>query len=279
MRNRKNRIRSIALSGIIAASMLLSGCGKKTSMWTFHIEDMEIDMATSFTDILELLDDNDIYGIDPITLKVYDTDGEDSKISINKNIIENDGFVFMWHEEDDDEELTSFSITKNRGLFKKYESADKINRKTDEDDLPDNYLYLASYNRCDEKKLDDLHNYYAVIVDGKYVDLSKYVENLPEEFTEDTFDECYAMFNDLGRLTFLLLPEKLVSCVTMTYSEEMKDLYDEDDAFKNVVATIYALSDIYEDFKDDKIENFGTISYSYIDGDMNAFDYYIISKN
>lgn len=278
MRNKKNKLRSIALSGIIAASMILSGCGKKTSMWTFHLDDMEIDMAAPFSDTVETLIDDDLYVFDPFYCKFFDSDGEYSHQKAFSIQNERDEMILMMKFEEDDEQVIFFAISTEYGPFKKFESADKITRKTDDDELPKYFLFLDSYNKSTASIQDKLQNYCALVVDGQYKDLSSYVDDLPSKLTEEKFDEIYNMYQSLGRVVYRLVPE-LIYYSSLGYSEDFADTYEEDEALRNTVALLYAISDVYEEFKDGEIENFGTIAYTYSEGDMESCEYIIVSED
>ena len=116
------------------------------------------------------------------------------------------------------------------------------------------------------------------MVDGQYKDLSSYVDDLPSKLTEEKFDEIYNMYQSLGRVVYRLVPE-LIYYSSLGYGKDFADTYEEDEALRNTVALLYAISDVYEEFKDGEIENFGTIAYTYSEGDMESCEYIIVSED
>ena len=276
MKMNVTRVKAVVMAGILSAGMLLGGCGKKASMWEMKFDDVKVDLSTSQEEVLAELIDNDISVVNAMRLYVYDEDGDES--DLNALDIDRDKMLYMDQFEEDDVKGYYIMFDSTYKIFKKFESADGVNKKTDEDDLPKAFLFLDDLDIAGSRSTNDLHTYTAIVVDGQYLDMSKYVKKLPDEITEDDVDDIHDMTRDMGRLGSELGSKKFISSAYMD-PEDIVDDYEDDEAIKNEIAILYALNDLQKDLEDGKIKNFGTISYSFVNGDLDSFKYYIVTED
>lgn len=277
MRKRGAGIKNLIVAGILAFSMVCTGCGQKNSKWTFHVGDMEIDMTRPFTDNLEAIIDADLYPVDLTRGKIYDDDGEYSDISLIKNNIKPEEVVLFRLDEDNGQKCMSFVISRKFGPFKEYESADGITKKTDKKELPDYYLNTGIYGGYYYATWEGEKNYCALIVDGKYIDLAGYAEERESKIAEDEIEELREFYDDIEPSVKRVVPQRLF-IGEMEDNEYFINAYKSEKAVRNSVAITYAVMDVYEKFSDGDIENFGYIIYRYDKGKMTDCEYYIVTE-
>ena len=273
-----SKIKTALLAGIVSATMVLSGCGKDQNLWLIHLKDGDVDMSGSFTDILEELIDLDQRPADMYQGGVYEEDGSFSGDypGYNDN---NDDLLYISHYEGDDENVVClyFNVNYNKA-FKKAEFANNITRKTKEEELPDNFLYLDYYYLRIFKHTNESQTYYSIIVDGKEYNLNKYVKKLPDELSEEYYDELVDRYEDLSYVVQQMTVYELMENICSKDYDWIADKYEDEEAIRNAVAITFALSDIYKDFQNGKIENFGTITVTYEEEDMVSVSYFVVNE-
>ncbi len=276
MKRNMKSVNAGVLAGIMAVSLLLGGCGKaKTNAWNFTVDDVKYDLSAPFTDFVQLAISEDIDIFEPYTAKAYDEDGELVKVKLLD--MDKDKVFVAGTYEDGDLEHVYFTLLDGYGKFRDYESADGINYKSDEDEIPEIFLDMED-KHSPGRILNGVHSYYAIIVDGQYMDLSGYVDDLPRKMSEDDYEEFKEKYRDLGKEAYKVLPTIFLTASFADGTDLMAE-YSEDEAVRNAFAIAYAVFDLYDKLQDGEIENFGSVSYSFEDHDLYALDYHLLRTN
>ena len=87
MRKVIKRAKGAALAGILAAGMMLGGCGKNASVWEVTVDDIKYDLSAPFAENTEKAISEDLVVADPYYGKLYDEDGELSDKTLFKELI------------------------------------------------------------------------------------------------------------------------------------------------------------------------------------------------
>lgn len=273
------RAKAMLLTGIMTAGILLTGCGKQTNLWLVHLEEGDLDVSVSFEDFIEEAVNKELVPMDIQKAFIYDENAENSGIKILSGDVDTDKLVYVLHIDNEDDVQSFWLNLENykSKVLRDFESDDGISRSTDEDELPKEYLFLNNLHSSGARGTEDLHCYYAVVVDGKYYDLTEYVDKLPKKIDRDDFDEYREAIRDMGMTVSRLVPNVLNH--PEGYTDAFADNYKKDDALKNCFAITDALADCNEKLRDGEIENFGYIAYYYVNGKMMACDYFVITEN
>ncbi len=275
------RAKAMLLTGILATGIMLTGCGKQTNLWLIHLEDGELDLDVSvpFEDFIEEAVNKGLVPMDIHNAFIYDENAERSGLKVTSDEVDTDKLVYVLHNDNEDDVQSFWLNLENyrSKVLRDFESDDGISRSTDEDELPKEYLFLNNLHSSGARGTEDLHCYYAVVVDGKYYDLTEYVDKLPKKIDRDDFDEYREAIRDMGRTVSMLVP--IVLKYPEGYTDALADNYKKNDALKNCFAITDALADCNEKLRNGEIENFGYIAYYYVKGSMVSCDYFVITEN
>ena len=121
-------------------------------------------------------------------------------------------------------------------------------------------------------------DYFAVLKDGKYVDLQEYIDNLPEEVTDEFAEEIAAAVQEaINYGHYHIYPDMITENIVFNTSDVLEENYGDED-FREVCAIILAFDDLYRAFEAGEIESFGAISYAYVEDDMVSCLYSVINE-
>ncbi len=144
--------------------------------------------------------------------------------------------------------------------LKNFESADGLNRHSKERDLPFYFTPMGIYGIR--------NRYYAIIVDGKAFDISPYLNEVPDEITDEYLSGFLEAIEQFQKKSFYaMLP---------IYFKGPEWKTNTDNEAHQAFAAAEAFMDVYRKYQGGEINSIGTISYSFVNGKADGCDYQIL---
>lgn len=225
--------------------------------YRFHSYDLDIPFSQLYRDAEE----EGVYLVNYITFRVFDENG-DYQEGINTLDLDRDRlFPVLIEKIDDRYTVTSYGF--DYAYVEPLITADKIDFKTKEKDLPDYYIHLG----CGQTGFEE---YAVVIKDGRIWDIQDHIDALPE--SPDT-----GFLDDIRETLINIQPLKRFYPIifNMPLQDTFEQDYADDPDYKNNFAVIRAIEDAYESVLNGDIESTAVIYLAYRDGELQMCDYHI----
>ena len=241
-------------------------------VWKVKFKGTSLNLSTGFEEVVKTAVKGDIIPVDIMKAYVYDEYGKKTKDIIVKLLEETgksrEDILYITFDDDYTRALTDIlGYGDNLPSFK---FASGVTYKTKATALPGKFVCVGPYDKGGSRTYDGITTYMALVVDGKYVNLDKTLKSMPDELS----DEDIKILTDFDT-TFGSISKKLIPDGMLGYYNDLdwKKEYKESEEFRNTIAVMLKLTGILYDFYNGDISNFGTISYTYIDGVMDSARY------
>lgn len=276
----KKRI-TLTLSLIMIVCMMFTGCAKTgsgSSVWNFKFRGTSLDISKPYKEMIKKAVSDGTLVMDFERMTFFDENGEVFKLRIweqtgekyeKKNIM----YVHLW--EDKTCAVSAFIADSTAGNLENFKSSDGFSPASKESDLTDKFVFLSNYNLTGSSRNRDANNYTALVIDGKYVDISDKINSLPASLSDEEVDYLYNLRYTVGPSCTHMLPSGMLSPVLNV--DDWQSEYESEESFRNACALMYAIEDAYASFCNGEIENFGTVSYAFADGVIESTEF--ISAN
>ena len=276
----KKRI-TLAISCVMLLCMMLAGCaktGSDSSVWNFKYRGTSLDISEPYVEMIKKAVAGGPAVMDFERATFYDENGEVSKLKWTeatgeKYERENLMFVHLW--QDKNCAVSAFTADAVTGNLKNFKSSDGFSSASKESDVTDKFVFVSDYNLSGSARAIDLNNYTALVIDGKYVDISDKINNLPATLSDEDLEYLSNLKYTVGNACSRMLPDGMVSAKLTV--DDWQSKYESEEAFRSACALMYAIEDTYNSFCNGEIENFGTISYAFKDGVIESVEF--ISAN
>ena len=241
-------------------------------VWKVKFKDTSLNLSTGFEEVVNTAVKGDIIPVDTLKSFVYDEYGKKTKDIIVKLLEETgktrEDILCITFQDDYTRELTDIlGYADNLHAFK---FADGVTYKTKGTALPGKFVCVGPYNKGGSRTYDGITSYMALVVDGKYISLDKTLKSMPDELSDEDIEILTDFNTTFGMVCKELVPDGMLGY----YSKlDWKKEYKESEEFRNTIAIMLKLTSVLYDFYNGDISNFGTISYTYIDGVMDSARY------
>lgn len=267
----KNHLIRVLLVTLVL-TLLLSGCASGgDNILTFKFKGKKYDLNDGLLAFVQKASKNEKYVIDLFCHRILEV--KDGKLEHSSDDLMTMGIkaleylmVSIRYLEEDQAFTLEFNRDEN---LSKVSTAEGISAKSKKKDVPGYFISLGSFDSPGSRRATEA--FMAVAADGKAYDLSSYVEDLPEEITDDYLQKVNEKTSKMGAC-FFLFPNS-----TVGWNGLVKD-HAKEEGFRNTFAIINALYDLYESYQEGDVKTIGTIGIGFDEKGLSGIEYNVFGE-